>query len=209
MAKTYPFDKFSDRYEDWFEKNSEAYNAELAAIRQLMPQKDFYGLEVGVGSGKFAAPLGIKLGIEPSEIMAAKAEKLGIRVLTGVAESLPFKGAEFDLLLMVTTICFVDDILKSFKEAIRVLKDNGALIVGFVDKDSDLGREYLKHKSSNVFYKEATFFSTSEVKDYLFKAGFVKMSLKQTLIAGKSKQIIEDGSGKGAFVVIKAYKSEK
>jgi ubiquinone/menaquinone biosynthesis C-methylase UbiE len=69
--------------------------------------------------------------VEPSEKIAIKAEKQGVRVFSNVAEDLPFTDYEFDFVLMVTTICFVDDILKSFMEAFRVLKTCGSIIVGF------------------------------------------------------------------------------
>ena len=206
MPRTEPFEKYSDRYDAWFEKNSGVYHVELEAIRQLIPSSQASGLEVGVGSGRFAAPLGIKVGVEPSERMAAKAEKQGIRVFRGVAEDLPFSDSEFDFVLMVTTICFVDDVLKSFREAFRVLKPHGCIIVGFVDRESELGRQYSENRDTSVFYKEATFFSTHEVRQYLMDAGFGDMTFKQTLISGEAQETIQDGFGKGAFVVIKGEK---
>ncbi|MBW1849116.1 MAG: class I SAM-dependent methyltransferase, partial [Deltaproteobacteria bacterium] len=163
MPKTEPFDKHSDAYDEWFKKNIVLYEAELEAIRQLIPPPGAEGMEVGVGSGKFAAPLGIKIGVEPSEKMAIKAKMLGINVYPGVAEELPFSDGRFDYLLMVTTICFVDDVIKSFKEAFRVLKLSGCIIVGFVDKESELGRKYADKKEESKFYKDAAFFSTQEV----------------------------------------------
>ena len=73
MPKTESFEKYSDAYDEWFKKNFDLYEAELEAIRQLIPPPGSEGMEVGVGSGKFAAPLGIKIGVEPSEKMAIKA----------------------------------------------------------------------------------------------------------------------------------------
>lgn len=172
MPKTEPFDKYSDRYDEWFERNREAYDAELEAVRQVIPPSPAKGLEVGIGSGRFAAPLGIKTGVEPSESMAVKAEAQGIKVFRNTAENLPFSGPEFDFVLMVTTICFVDDILKSFQEAYRVLKPQGCIIVGFVDRESKLGRDYSSKRNQSVFYKDATFFSAQEVVKYLTDAGF-------------------------------------
>lgn len=207
MAKTDPFENYSDRYDEWFERNRDAYHAELAAVRQVMPPPPAKGLEVGVGSGKFAVPLGIKIGVEPSEKMALKAERQGIRVYRNVAEKLPFPDPEFDFVLMVTTVCFVDDILKSFQEAFRVLKPQGCLIVGFVDRESELGKAYSDKRNTSVFYENATFLSAQEVGKYLTDAGFSNLSYKQTLIPGETQEMIRNGFGQGAFVVAKGMKN--
>jgi len=209
MPRTQPFDEYSDEYDEWFEKNRELYAAEVEAIRQLLPWPGADGVEVGVGSGKFAAPLGIRIGVEPAEKMAIKAEERGIRVYRGVAEHLPFPDGRFDFVLMVTTICFVDDVIKSFREAHRVLKPGGCIIVGFVDEDSDLGREYADKRNTSRFCKEAAFFSTPEVLNYLRQAGFGSVRIKQTLLRGQSGELILDGFGKGAFVVIRGAKQDE
>ena len=206
MPKIEPFEKHSDAYDEWFNKNYDLYEAELEAIRQLIPPPGAEGMEVGVGSGKFAAPLGIKIGVEPSEKMAIKARMKGINVYSGVAEELPFSDGRFDFILMVTTICFVDDVIKSFRESFRVLKPGGWIIVGFVDKESELGRQYANKREKSVFYKEATFFSTQEVLKYLKEAGFGILKIRQTLIPGELPETILDGFGKGAFIVIKGVK---
>jgi len=206
MPRIQPFEEHSDQYDAWFEKNRDAYLTELEAIRRVLPPPPAKGLEVGVGSGKFALPLGIRTGVDPSEKMAVRAEKLGIRVFRNVAEDLPFSDSEFDFVLMVTTICFVDDVLKSFREAFRVLKPCGCIIVGFVDKESELGKKYWNKRNMSVFYKDATFYLTREVCRYLMDAGFSDFSYKQTLIPGKTTGIIRDGFGQGAFIVVKAVK---
>ena len=209
MPKTGPFDLHSDAYDQWFERNTGLYEAELGAIRGLIPPSGAEGMEVGVGSGKFAAPLGIRTGVEPSEEMASRARALGIDVYPGTAEELPFSDGRFDFVLMVTTICFVDDVTESFREALRVLKIGGCIIVGFVDEDSELGRRYVDNKEKSKFYKEATFFSTREVKKYLEEAGFEIANIKQTLIPGELPETVLDDFGKGAFVVIKAVKQDR
>lgn len=115
-------------------------------------------MEVGVGSGKFTAPLGIKTGVEPSPKMADKARKLGIQVLLGIAEDLPVSDNSFDFVLMVTTICFVDDFKKSFQEACRVLKKDGFIVIGFIDKDSELDKIYRANRDKSRFYNIADVF---------------------------------------------------
>ena len=148
MPKVEPFEKHRDRYENWFERHRYAYLSELEAVRKLLP-KEGKGAEIGVGTGRFAAPLGIKLGVEPSKAMAEIARKRGVEVIEGVAESLPFPDESLDYLLMVTTICFVDDPEKALREAYRVLKPGGALIIGFVDRDSPIGRYYEEHRDES------------------------------------------------------------
>ena len=208
MAKTEPFDKFAKEYDEWFEKNTDLYEAELEATRQLIPPHGAEGVEVGVGSGRFAAPLGIRTGVEPSEKMAIRARMQGITVYPGVAEELPFSDGTYDFVLMVTTICFVDDIAQSFREAFRVLNPGGCIIVGFVDKESERGRCYTESSKSSKFYRYATFFSTKDVLKYLKKAGFEIVEIKQTLIPGELPGTVLDGFGKGAFIVIKGVRNE-
>ncbi len=167
MPKIEPFEKHSDAYDQWFDDHRDFYAAELETIRRLIPPAGAKGLEVGVGSGKFAVPLGIKVGVEPSEKMANKARLKGVDVHSGVAEKLPFSDGLFDFVLMVTTICFLDDVAKSLTEAFRLLKAEGSIVVGFIDSESSLGRQYAEKKESSRFYKNAAFFSTSEVLKYL------------------------------------------
>lgn len=209
MPKIEPFERFADEYEDWFERNKFAYESELRAIRKLLPESG-ESVEIGVGSGRFAQPLGIKIGLEPSSRMREIAKQRGIQVLDGVAEKLPLDDAQFDFILMVTTICFLDDIETAFREAHRVLKPGGCLIIGFIDKNSMVGKLYQQHKSENVFYKVATFYSVDEVISYLKEAGFEDFSFAQTIFRNlteiKDAEPIKDGYGEGSFVVIKATK---
>jgi len=209
MAKTKPFDEHLSEYEQWFSDNHYVFESELEAIRKVLPKKS-KGIEIGIGSGVFALPLGIMEGVEPSKSMRDKAEERGLHVIDGIAENLPLADKTYDFALMVTTICFVDDINKSFAEAHRILKDNGNLILGFVDKESPLGKLYLSYKDKSVFYKDALFYSTEEVYKFLWENDFTISRTSQTVFGPLDKvnefQKAEDGYGKGSFIVIKAGK---
>jgi SAM-dependent methyltransferase len=206
MPRTAPFDAFSDAYDEWFERHAEEYRAELAAIHRLLPPAGARGLEVGVGSGKFAAPLGIGIGIEPSAEMARKARRRGVAVIPGTAEELPIRSGRFDFVLLVTTICFVDDVGRTLGEAFRVLNAGGCILVGFVDRESALGRRYSQQRASSRFYRHATFYSAPEVIRCLEEAGFAVTDILQTLIPRESPTTFRDGFGAGAFVVIRGVK---
>lgn len=209
MPKINPFENFTAQYEDWFEKNRFAYKSELNAVMKLMPPL-FNGVEIGVGSGRFAAPLGIKTGVEPSLKMAQIAEKRGIKIIQGTAENLPLEDSTFNLALMVTTICFVDDPTAACREAYRILKSGGIFINGFVDKDSALGKIYLEKQDKSLFYKPAVFVSVDEVSRWLREAGFKNLRYVQTIFhpleeITRPEPVIE-GYGKGSFVVVSGEK---
>jgi SAM-dependent methyltransferase len=209
MPQTKPFDEHASAYDHWFEENALAYESELQAVRTLLPDcRD--PLEVGVGSGRFAGPLGIAAGVEPSRAMADLARRRGIRVVEAAAECLPFDDASFDLVLMVTTICFLDDIGRSFSEAHRVLTAGGYFVVGFLDRETELGGAYEEHKADSVFYRTARFSSSREILAQFARAGFVDLTSVQTIFAAPStmERLSEavPGYGTGLFVVMRGRK---
>jgi SAM-dependent methyltransferase len=212
MPKISPFEKYPDKYDGWFEKNRWVYEAELRAVKAMIPTGS-HGLEIGVGTGRFAGPLGIKNGVEPSKLMREIAQKKGIRVLEGVAERLPFDDSRFDFVLMVTTVCFIDDIGKALLEVYRVLSEAGILIIGFVDRNSKIGKSYIERRKENVFYKEATFFSVDELVECMNQAGFTDLRFNQTIFGTLAKtgkdEPVKPGHGKGSFVVICGRKGWK
>ena len=211
MPKISPFQRHTGQYENWFTEHRWVYEAELRAVKALLPESG-RGLEVGVGTGRFAGPLGIKTGLEPSVRMQEIAQKRGIKVLAGVAENLPFGDGKFDLVLMVTTVCFLDDIHKAFREAHRVLANGGFFIAGIVDRNSLIGQKYLKHQNESVFYKIATFFSVDEVVKIMRQAGFTDFIFRQTIFRSLSEvnenEPVKPGYGKGSFVAIRGRKEQ-
>lgn len=206
MPKTEPFEKHVDRYEQWFLDNPLAYLSEIKAIQALLP-KGGEGVEIGVGTGRFAAPLKIRCGVEPAAKMAVLARKRGVEVAEGTAERLPFEDGRFDFALMVTVLCFVDDPPAALREARRVLKPGGVLVVGLVDRASPPGKSLQKLKGESLFYREATFHSAAEVVELMQGAGFADFAFTQTLFQPLAEiaevEPVREGHGKGAFVAIR------
>jgi SAM-dependent methyltransferase len=207
MARTEPFEEYPFLYEDWFEKNRFVYISEVLALKAQVPQGG-KGVEIGVGSGRFAAPLGIEIGLEPAAAMREIARDRGIEVVGGAAEALPFRECEFDFALMVTTICFVDNAEAAMREAYRIVKPKGSLVIGFIDKESPIGKSYLRRRHESLFYGIATFYSVEEVVNSLRKTGFKDLGFSQTIFRPlrevTTMEPITEGYGEGSFVVISA-----
>ena len=201
------FDENTLDYDYWFERHEISFQSELLALKQAIPVKKS-GIEIGVGTGRFAEYFDIEHGVEPSENMAQVAEQRGIKVIRAVAEDLPIESASFDFALLVTTVCFLNDIPRAFSEIHRILKPQGEIILAIIDKNSDLGKKYETRKANNIFYKDAHFHSTEEITELVTQAGFGKHEYWQTLFSNNDDKIEQPkaGFGEGGFVVIKAQK---
>jgi ubiquinone/menaquinone biosynthesis C-methylase UbiE len=212
------FNQFADEYDRWFDTHTFAYQSEVEAIRRFIPDEGS-GIEIGIGTGRFSTPFEIKIGVEVSEGMAFIARSKGIDVKNSQAESLPFNNGQFDFALIITTLCFVEDPKLVIKEIGRILKPKGQIIVGIIDKESPLGKTYETMKNSNLpirqagkFYKDATFYSTKEVIELLKLNNFDNIQASQTIFSNPdamtSLDLVKDGYGEGAFVVLSAFKKE-
>lgn len=206
MSNIRAFNEQGRRYDDWFVKNKYAYESEIMVLKSLLPAGGS-SLEIGVGSGRFAEPLGVHIGLEPSLKMAETARDRGIETVLGIGEKLPFSNDEFDWVMMVTTICFLDNVPEALKEAARVLKPGGSLLVGLVDRDSKLGQHYLRHRDGSPFYRKAVFYSVPEIRKFMENAGFSKFHMNQTLfdepVNLKMAEPVKEGWGQGGFVVVR------
>ena len=205
--KENPFDLFTNEYENWFKENELIFQSELLALKQVIPIEKV-GIEIGVGSGIFAEKLNIKFGIDPSEKMLNYATQRKLTVKKGFAEDLPYPDKSFDFAVFITSICFVDNPEKAIKEAHRIIKDNGDIIIAFIDKESSLGKSLEREKEDNKFYRHAKFYSVSELTSMIVNNHFEITEIIQTLTKTNLK-IPENpmkGHGKGSFVVIKGRK---
>jgi len=211
MPQTKIFDQNVEAYEQWYEDYSQVFESELLAIKeqfQKLPE-NLHGIEVGLGTGRFSVPLGIKEGIEPAKEMAALAVKRGISVVDGYAEQLPFGDLKFDFVLFVT-VCHLDNVKYAIAEAYRVLKPKGAILIGFLDKDRSVAKQYLEKRHRSTFFANANFFTVSRIQTLLKDAGFKNLEYTQTLFGDldeiKEIQMPKEGFGEGSFIVVKATK---
>ncbi len=214
------FNDLAEDYDSWFDENSEVYKAELETLSAMISENG-RGLEIGVGTGRFAAPLGIRTGIDPARGALRFALSRDILVCQAVGERLPFKSDQFDFALLNTVDPFVDDIQIILNEIHRVLNTQGRIIIGMIDKDSQLGQIYDAEKEKDPFFRDAHFHSTDEIIRHLRNTGFSNIVSRQTLIgdlhnAARENEIddkttgctltIQDGYGEGGFVALRADK---
>lgn len=208
MPKIQGYESHATEYDQWFDDNPETYQAEINAIKQLLPKGK--GIEIGAGSGRFTQPLHIDTGIEPAEAMRQRAlNERGLKMLAGVAESLPVADASYDFAVFITSTCFLDDPTKAYQEAARVTNESGSIIIAFLERNSELGQVYEKHKHESPFYCDANFYTFTEIESFLQKAGFKVAQSVQTVLPESATQQTTDilsGHDQGAFVVVKADK---
>lgn len=179
------FDTEAELYDAWFDspEGRVLFENELATIRLLWRDDFRPALEVGVGTGRFAQALGVEFGIDPAAGALGFAERRGIQVKQARGEALPFPDGTFGSVLMIATLCFADDAAALFREAARVLRADGHLLVGDVPADSSWGKVYQRKKEvGHPFYRNAHFFAVDELAKMLREAGLLPVAFSSTLI---------------------------
>jgi len=205
-----PFETHYCEYDAWFDNYDKTYQSELLAVQELLPERGDW-VEIGVGSGRFASRLGIKTGVEPADGIATLARERDVTVLKGKAEALPLEDESVDAAFLITTLCFVDELDRTFIEAFRVLRPGGAVIVAFIPKDSQFGELYTRIANEDRFYKRATFYTKEEVFKAMTDAGLLIDRTVQTLTGSpeRANDVVEaptEGHDKGSFIVVRARK---
>jgi len=169
------FDRLAEHYDAWFDsaRGAALFRAEVQCLERIMPADRSEWLEVGVGSGRFAQALGISEGVDPSPSLLGMARARAIKGIEGIAEDLPYGGDSLEGILLVVTLCFLDDPERAMHEFARVLRPGGRLAMGFVPADSAWGRHYMrKAREGHPFYSVARFYTCSQALDMATKAGF-------------------------------------
>jgi len=207
------FDRLALRYDRWYEKpfGKSIYQLEVEAIRTVLPSFNT-GLEVGVGTGRFASALGIKFGLDISLSELLIARQRGINVVLGDAHRMPFPDGAFDLELIVVSICFFERPEVVLKEVSRTLSPDGYVILGLVLEESPWAEFYKqKGREGHPFYSIARFYSFSRLNEMLSSAGFVIDTVVSTLLEEpfedrpvRNREIVSGYRSDAGFTVIRA-----
>jgi len=175
MPRSEPFEEHSKRYNRWFEelRARVRVGTGIAQAHAAGPR----GVSVGVGTGRFAEPLCVRVGVDPSVKMLRRARRRGVETVRGVAEALPFDDGAFDTALLVTTVWFVDDLSKTFDEARRVLRE------GYLRLDRRIRRRVRDAGFRATEHAQTVFRMPEEMED---------------------PDEVEEGYGEGSFVAVHA-----
>lgn len=170
------FDARAEEYDRWYADHRKVYRQE---VRLLMRYPGAVGahLEIGVGTGRLAVPLGIRLGIDPSLPMLRMARARGIEAIRGVAEALPFRDGSLGSVLVMTSLCYFEDPRQAFREIFRVLEPGGTVVIGFLGRGGEIPERYRTSGEKGTFLAHATFYTPDEVSGMVEEAGFSEIEL--------------------------------
>jgi len=208
-----PFDSLASAYDAWFEGEGKLIFAiEVQSFQEVLPSLPKPWLEIGVGSGRFAQALGIETGVDPSVKLLEMAKRRGITTLLGRGEQGLFDEESFGTVFLIVTLCFADSPLDVLKEAYRILRPGGKIVLGLVLKGSPWGKFYeRKKKQGHRFYKYATFYAYDDMVRLLEQGGFSIDKVISTLFQKPDQvermELPRSGySSSASFVVIVAVK---
>ncbi|MCL2383718.1 MAG: class I SAM-dependent methyltransferase [Oscillospiraceae bacterium] len=215
------FDNYSEGYDDWYQTALGAFVDKVetdAAFSLLNPSKGQKVLDIGCGTGNFSfklAELGCDVtGIDISDKMLEYAEEkmkanLDICFKNMDVYNMDFEDNTFDSIISMATFEFIENEQEAYKNMLRVLKPNGTIVIGTIQK----GGEWQKLYSSDVFKGSAYSFATFKSKEELIsldKDNFI--SLEECLYVPpnfeESKYTIEnegkykEENGVGGFVCV-------
>lgn len=181
VSSTDVFERLSGRYDAWYASPAAraVFAAEVACLRPLLRPYGRPRLEVGVATGRFAAALDVDIGVDPALTLA---RARGVRVLRAAGQHLPFRSGVFPAVLLVVTLCFTDDPAAVLAEARRVLRPDGALVLGLVFADSPWASFYRwKAGAGHPFYSAAHFLPRDYVATLLDRSGLRLTAARSTL----------------------------
>lgn len=169
--------------------NKNHYEVTGWGLQMLTIEDDSQVVDLGCGGGKTVqrlaihTPEGKVFGLDYSEDCVDWANELNhqgieegrVVIIRGEVDKTPFEDVSFDIATAVETIYFWKDMVKSFREVHRILKEGGQfLIVNEAYPDE-------KHQEKNKVYQESgnmVIPSPEELTSWLQEAGFENVTIE-------------------------------
>jgi ubiquinone biosynthesis O-methyltransferase len=173
------FNEFASEYDSWYNEKKGSFIDKVetdSAFQMLKMSAGMKVLDVGCGTGNFSIKLAKSgchvTGIDVSEEMLlfarAKASEQNIKIhfLNMDAQNLQFPDNEFDMVISMAAIEFINDIPKALEEIFRVVKVGGQVLIGTINGDSDWGKLYKSEEvSKNSVFQYANFKTLDDIKE--------------------------------------------
>ena len=183
------FDKWPDRYDDWFQTPIGAlvkrYECELL-LEFLQPHPGETILDVGCGTGVFSldilssGPRIVGLEISQPMLMRARQKAQGYPFLPVIGNMmfLPFADGVFSKTVSVTALEFVQDAAAAIGELFRVTQKGGTIVVTTLNSLSPwAARRKKKAVKGHRLFQKIFFRSPDEMRDIAPVDGVVKTAI--------------------------------
>jgi ubiquinone/menaquinone biosynthesis C-methylase UbiE len=185
----------AETYDRWYDESRghRLFTVELACLRPLVDNDASGWIEIGVGSGRFAAALGIPLGIDRSPAMVALATRRGIDAAIAEASAIPVAKGSADGVLMVMTACLIENMDPVLVEIRRVLKPEGRLVIGEVHGDGALSARYdAKRAAGDPWYRGLILRDAATWQALMGKAGWTRLAAVSGLYGDPTVDTVDD-----------------
>lgn len=174
------FDEFASDYDAWYTDKKGSFVDKVEtdlAFKMIQIKKGMKILDAGCGTGNFSVKLagmgcdvtGIDISDNMLSIAREKASGLGLDIefINMDVNKLSFEDNEFDAVLSMTAFEFVEDAPQALEELLRVVKKDGAVLIGTITGDSKWGELYLSEPyRENSVFKHAKLRTSDEIKNW-------------------------------------------
>jgi ubiquinone/menaquinone biosynthesis C-methylase UbiE len=183
------FDKWPDRYDEWFQTPAGALvkHFESALLLDLLqPRAGETILDVGCGTGIFtldilsSGPRIIGLEISRPMLLRArqKTKEYPFDPITGNMMLLPFGDEVFDKTVSMTALEFVEDAHAAVRELFRVTQKGGTIVVTTLNSLSPwASRRKQKAEQGHHLFKKMIFRSPDEMRGLAPVDGVMKTAI--------------------------------
>ena len=171
------FDKEARQYDDFFQTPLGQFVDEVekrGLFEDFAVQEDMRILEIGAGTGTLTLELAqrgarvtaVDISPEMLKVAQQKAARTGRDITFEVmdAHALDFSDATFDVVISMATLEFFSSPQKAYEEMKRVVKQDGRVIIGTINKDSDWGALYQSETFKDTVFAHAGFKNAAELE---------------------------------------------
>lgn len=224
------FDAHATDYDAWYTTPLGRYvdSVEKELLAELAePHDGETALDIGCGTGNhtlWLAEQGLRVtGLDESrpmlEVAAAKSADLPVEWVHSDATELPFGEETFDLVVSVAAMEFIEQRRAVLREAMRLLRPGGRLVLGLLTRDSAWGELYRNEAETDpgsVFAK-AHLFTEDELPGLLDEPFTLRKGLYHPpdpvidrgaaeVLEGEMQALQADGAG---FLAVRWVKGER